>query len=190
MEKIKSYIAEAANLKNSLLGNQEFLDSIGKTIELISNCFKEGNKFLIAGNGGSAAEAQHFAAEIVSGFKNHERKGYPAIALTTDSSVITAWSNDKSFDTVFARQIEALGKKGDIFLGISTSGNSENLIEGVKKAKAMRIKTICFLGQGGGKLKNVADCEIIVPSDNVPRIQETQMMLTHIICEEIEKTFI
>lgn len=189
MDTIRNYIVEAGDLKNSLLQNAEFLDSIEKAIETIKICFKNGNKLLIAGNGGSAAEAQHFAGEIVSGYKNHERKGYPAIALTTNSSIMTAWSNDKNFDTVFARQIEALGKSGDIFLGISTSGNSENLIEAVKKAKVMRIKTICFLGKGGGKLKDIADCEIIVPSDNVPRIQETQMMLTHIICEEVEKSF-
>ncbi len=190
MDEIKSYIAEAVNLKNSLLANTDFLDSIGKAIELLNNCFKSGNKLLIAGNGGSAAEAQHFAGEIVAGYKNHERRGYPAIALTTDASILTAWSNDKNFATVFARQIEALGKKGDIFLGISTSGNSENLIEGVKKAKEMGIATICFLGKGGGKLKNLADYAIIVPSDNTPRIQEAQTMLTHIICEEIEKTFV
>lgn len=190
MEEIKSYIAGAVNLKSSLSNNEDFINSVGKAIELILNCLNSGNKLLIAGNGGSAAEAQHFAGEIVAGYKNHERKGYPAIALTTNSSILTAWSNDKSFNTVFARQIEALGRAGDVFLGISTSGNSENLIEGVKKAEAMGIKTICFLGKGGGKLKNVADYEIIVPSDNVPRIQEVQMMLTHIICEEVEKTFV
>lgn len=189
MENIKKYIEETSNLKTSLLKSEDFINSVAKAIELINNCFKNGNKLLIAGNGGSAVEAQHFAGEIVAGYKNHERKGYPAIALTTDSSILTAWSNDKSFNTVFARQIEALGKSGDIFLGISTSGNSENLIEGIKKAKEMGIYTICFLGKGGGKLKNMADHAIIVPSDNVPRIQETQMMLTHIICEEVEKSF-
>ena len=187
-EIIKSYIGEAADLKNALLGNSEFVRAVYKAIEIVNNCFRSGNKLLIAGNGGSAAEAQHFAAEIVTGYKNFERKGYPAIALTTDSSMMTAWSNDKNFHTLFARKIEALGKQGDVFVGISTSGNSQNIIEGVKRAKEMGIKTICFLGRDGGKLKNLADHVIVVPSENTPRIQEVHMMLTHIICEEVEKT--
>lgn len=188
VEKIKSYINEAIHLKETLIGSTDFLFSVDKAIEMVNDCFRRGNKLLIAGNGGSAAEAQHFAAEIVSGYKNHERKGYPAIALTTDSSIITAWSNDKSFNTLFARQIEALGREGDVFLGISTSGNSQNIIEGVKKAKEMKLKTICFLGRDGGKLKSLTDQAIIVPSHNTPRIQEIHMMLTHSICEEVEKT--
>lgn len=188
ISEIKKYIQESADLKRSLLDNSDFLDSTQKVLDIIVTCFKGGNKLLIAGNGGSAAEAQHFAAEIVSGYKNHERKGYPAIALTTDSSIITAWSNDKDFKTLFSRQIEALGKKGDVFLGISTSGNSENLIEGAKKARDLGIKTVCFLGRDGGKLKSLVDQAVVIPSENTPRIQEAQMMLTHVICEELENT--
>jgi D-sedoheptulose 7-phosphate isomerase len=144
---------------------------------------------LIAGNGGSAADAQHFAGEIVGRFKK-ERKGYPAIALTTDASIITSWANDYDFNTIFSRQIEALGKEGDVFLGISTSGNSKNIIEAVKKAKEMGIFCICLLGKDGGELKNLTDLSIIIPSDNTPRIQECHIMIIHIICEELEKSFL
>jgi D-sedoheptulose 7-phosphate isomerase len=124
---------------------------------------------------------------MVGRFKK-ERKGYPAIALTTDSSIITAWSNDYGFDTVFSRQLEALGREGDIFLGISTSGNSKNIIEAVKKAKQLGIFSICLLGHDGGKLRNIADISILVPSDNTPRIQECHIMFIHMICEEVEKS--
>ena len=186
-EAIKTYISEAVNLKSSLLSNEDFLQSIQKTIAIISNCLQNGKKLLVAGNGGSAAEAQHFVAEIVSGYKNFERKGYPAVALTTNSSIITAWSNDHDFRSLFARQIEALGQSGDVFLAISTSGNSQNLIEGVKKAKEMKIINVCFLGRDGGKLKEFADQAIIVPHSDTPRIQEVHMLLTHIICEALER---
>lgn len=185
---LNQYIEEALELKKDLLKNEEFFHSVDKAIEVLNDCFKRGNKVLLAGNGGSAAEAQHFATEIVSGYKNFERKGYPAIALTTDTSTLTAWSNDHGFHTVFARKLEALGTRGDVFIGISTSGNSKNVIEAVKKAKEMGIQTICFLGRDGGKLKELADHSIVAPSHNTPRIQEVHMLLTHIICEEVEKT--
>jgi len=186
-EIIENYITESTDLKKSLLSDADFLRSVDKAIEILNECFRRGNKVLLAGNGGSAAEAQHFAAEIVSGYKNFERKGYPAIALTTNSSTMTAWGNDHDFHTLFARQLEALGKPGDVFIGISTSGNSKNIIEAVKKAKDLNIPTICFLGRDGGKLKELTDYSIIVPSHNTPRIQEVHMLLTHIICEEVEK---
>ena len=187
---IKNYIEESADLKKDLINNEDFIGAVGSAIDIISNCFENGNKLLIAGNGGSAAEAQHFAAEIVSGYKNPKRKGYPAIALTTNSSIMTAWSNDHDFNTLFARQLEALGQEGDVFIGISTSGNSKNLIEGVNRAKDIGIKTICFLGKEGGRLKDIAHHSIVVPSHNVPRIQEVHTLLTHMICEEVEKTML
>ncbi len=182
------YIEESLELKKNLLKDEAFVGVIQKAIDILSECYRRGNKVLIAGNGGSAAEAQHFAAEIISGYKNFERKGYPAIALTTDSSILTAWSNDHDFHTLFARELEALGQVGDVFIGISTSGNSKNLIGAVKKAKDMGIQTICFLGRDGGKLREITDHSIIVPSHNTPRIQEVHMLLTHMICEEVEKT--
>ena len=185
---MKNQIKESIEVKNKLLNNKDILNELNLIISKINECFRGGYKLLIAGNGGSAADAQHFAGEIVGRYKK-ERKGFPAIALTTDSSVLTSWSNDYSFDTVFSRQVEALAKKGDIFFSISTSGNSKNIIEGVKKAKEIGITTICLLGKDGGKLKDLADLSIVVPSDNTPRIQECHIMLIHIICEEVEKNF-
>lgn len=184
------YFEESLALKNALVEDKQFHASVERAIAMLSACFKRGNKMLIAGNGGSAADAQHFAGEIVSGYKNLSRKGYPAIALTTDSSIMTAWSNDREhgFHTLFARKLQALGNKGDVFLAISTSGNSKNLIEAAKVAKEHGIETLAFLGKGGGELKNHVDHSIIVPSDNVPRIQEIHIFLTHTICEELEKT--
>lgn len=183
---MKGYIKESIEVKNKILECPEMLDKLSFVVSKVKECFRKGNKVLVAGNGGSAADAQHFVTEFVGRYKK-ERKGLPAIALTTDTSILTAWSNDYSFDTVFSRQIEALGKPGDIFFGISTSGNSKNIIEGVKKAKELDINTICLLGKDGGTLKNLADISIIVPSDNTPRVQEAHIMLIHIICEEVEK---
>jgi D-sedoheptulose 7-phosphate isomerase len=185
---LKEFIEDSINVKKALLGDKNFIETLQVAINLLNNCFKDGNKILIAGNGGSAADSQHFAAEIVCKFKR-ERRAYPALALTDNCSIITAWSNDYDFKSVFSRQIEALGKPGDIFIGISTSGNSENITSGVNKAKEMGLKTICLLGRDGGKLKNSADINLIVPSDNTPRVQEVHNMLIHIICEEVEKSF-
>ena len=185
---MRNEIKESIEVKNKLLNSEGILNELSLIVDKINQCFQQGHKLLIAGNGGSAADAQHFAGEIVGRYKK-ERKGYPAIALTTDSSILTSWANDYSFDTVFLRQIEALAEKGDIFFGISTSGNSKNIIEGVKKAKEFGITTICLLGKDGGVLKDLADFSIIIPSNNTPRIQECHIMLIHIICEEVEKNF-
>ena len=185
---IKNYIQESIDLKRTLLKDEDFIKKIENVINLLADCFKSGNKILIAGNGGSAADSQHFAAEIVCKFKK-ERRGYPAIALTANTSIITAWSNDYDLNSVFSRQIEALGKSGDVFIGISTSGNSENIVSVVSKAKEMGIKTICLLGNDGGKLKNAADLSIIVPSSNTPRIQEIHILLLHLMAEELEENF-
>ncbi|MBU1165992.1 D-sedoheptulose 7-phosphate isomerase, partial [Candidatus Micrarchaeota archaeon] len=140
---------------------------------------------LICGNGGSAADAQHFAAELVGRYKK-ERKALPAIALTTDTSVITAISNDYGFEHVFSRQVEALSAGGDVLFLISTSGNSPNLLEAAKKAKTLGIKIIGLLGKGGGKLKSMCDHAIVIPSDNTPRIQEMHVLVIHMICESVE----
>jgi len=155
-------------------------------VEKITECLERGNKILICGNGGSAADSQHFAAELVGRFKL-ERKGLPAIALTTDTSILTAIGNDYGFDQIFERQVEALGKEGDILVGISTSGNSENVIRAVKKAKEIGIYTIGLLGKSGGKLKDLVDLSLVVPSNNTPRIQECHVLIYHIVCEEVEK---
>jgi D-sedoheptulose 7-phosphate isomerase len=146
---------------------------------------RNGNKILLCGNGGSAADAQHFSAELVGRYKK-ERRGLPAIALTTDSSAVTAISNDYGYDMVFSRQVEALGAKGDMLILISTSGNSQNLLEAAAKAKEKGIKTIGLLGKGGGKLLPLCDLAVVVPSDNTPRIQEMHGMAIHMICGLIE----
>lgn len=181
----KKYLEESINIQKQIMYDDSFWRQISRTISLISKCFKNGKKLLIAGNGGSAADAQHFAAEFIGRYKL-TREPYPAIALTVDTSVITAWCNDFDFKTLFSRQIKALGKKGDIFVGISTSGNSQNILEGILAAKEKKIKTIALLGSNGGKIKNLADINIIIPSGNTPRIQEVHTLLIHIICEQVE----
>ncbi len=154
--------------------------------EVLLKTLKGGNKVLLMGNGGSAGDCQHIAAEIVGRFKR-ERRGYPAIALTTDTSILTALSNDYSFEEVFERQIEALAKKGDLVVGISTSGNSKNVIRGILKAKEIGCYTVGLLGKGGGKLKSLVDLAIVVPSNNTQRVQECHILIGHIVCEILDE---
>lgn len=179
--KIIEAIEESIKAKKGL--NPE---AIGEAAKIISGTLKDGGKVLIAGNGGSAADSQHFAAELIGRFMK-ERRSLPAIALTTDTSVLTAWSNDYSFDSLFERQLEGIGAKGDIFIGISTSGNSKNIILAIQKAKRMGIKTVCLLGKDGGKLKGMSDAEIIVRHNETPRIQEAHITALHIIAGIIEE---
>ncbi len=168
----------------------ETLKSQIPTIEKIAiQCaaaLENGKKIMIVGNGGSAADAQHIAAELVGRFLK-KRKGLAAIALTTDTSAITAISNDFGFDKVFSRQIEALGQEGDVLLAISTSGNSENIIQSVIQSKLMGIETIGLLGNNGGQLAKLCNFSIIVPSDVTARIQEAHILIGHILCESIEE---
>jgi D-sedoheptulose 7-phosphate isomerase len=181
---INQRISEIQNLLPVF--KEESESAILHASSLISSAFKSGAKLLICGNGGSAADSQHFAAEFVSAFSRKiKRKGLPAIALTVDSSVITAFSNDFDFDGVYARQIEALGKKGDVVAIFSTSGNSKNCIEAANMAKAMGILTVAFTGQGGA-LQNVADIVVRVPSTNTQHIQECHMIAYHLIAELVE----
>ncbi|MGM0446389.1 MAG: D-sedoheptulose 7-phosphate isomerase [Bacillota bacterium] len=144
------------------------------------------NKILVFGNGGSAADAQHLAGELV-GHYNYDRRSLPAIALTTDSSVISCIANDYSYDEIFSRQIEGLGQKNDLALGISTSGNSDNVVKAIKKANSMGLFTIAMTGKDGGKCAEVADLLLNVPSFSTPRIQEAQITILHIICELLEE---
>jgi D-sedoheptulose 7-phosphate isomerase len=145
-----------------------------------------GGKILLAGNGGSAADAQHIAAEFVGRFVR-ERRSLPAIALSTDTSAMTAISNDYGFDAVFARQVEGLGNEGDVFIGISTSGNSPNIIQAVESAREKGLKIIVFSGRNGGILRGSADVEIVVPSEVTARIQEMHILVGHIICEFVDE---
>lgn len=182
---IKSMIQESLEVKNLLI-NEEIINKIENAANIIIDAFRKDNKVLLAGNGGSASQASHFAAEFVGRYKK-DRKGLPSLALAADSSLLTAWSNDYTFDTVFERQLQAFAKPGDVFVAISTSGNSENVIRAVKEAKRLGVHIINLLGKGGGKMKNSGDVEIIVPSNNTPIIQENHLMIFHIICEIIDE---
>ena len=183
-ENIKNQILESAKIKNEMVKNG--LESIEKAAELLISSINAGGKILWCGNGGSAADAQHLATELMGGMSDHDRMPIPSIALTTDSSFITAWSNDTDFDSIFSRQVQGLGAEGDVLIGISTSGNSENVINALKQAKYKNLKTIAFTGKTGGSLDGIADITIKVPSDNTQRIQESHIMIGQILCSLIE----
>lgn len=182
---IQDAILESIRVKEELL-NTSTGDIIKITNKIISS-LKKGGKLIIFGNGGSASDAQHIAAELVGRFKK-DRLALPAIALTVNTSIITALANDFGYDTVFARQIEALAKKPDIVLGISTSGKARNVCMGLKQAKKMGISTIALTGCDGGEIKNNADFSLIIPSNVTARIQECHILVGHIICELIEES--
>jgi D-sedoheptulose 7-phosphate isomerase len=183
---ISKYIEESIALQRRLIKDKTFEKKFTKVVEVTLTTFITGNKVMVAGNGGSAADSQHFTAEFVGKYKM-VRRPYAAIALTTDTSMLTAWSNDVTFDTVFERQVEALGKPGDMFFGISTSGNSKNILKALAKAKKMGIFTVALLGGNGGRARGMADLEFVIPSKNTPRIQEMHTLLLHSIAEEVEK---
>lgn len=163
-----------------------YIDKVEKIADVMQAHMKCNHKVLLAGNGGSAADAQHFAGEMVGRFLR-EREAVPAIALTTDSSVVTCIANDYGYDNVFARQVEGLGRQGDIFVAISTSGNSLNLVKALQAAKKKEMITIGLLGKEGGKMKEVCDYALIVPSQSTPRIQEIHTLTVHILCELLEE---
>ncbi|MFC3847773.1 D-sedoheptulose 7-phosphate isomerase [Helicobacter baculiformis] len=171
---------------------QETLSLLGKEIEgaalLLIEALKEGNKVLICGNGGSAADAQHFAAELTGRYKR-ERAGLPAIALSTDTSALTAIANDYGYPRVFARQVEALGRQGDYLVGISTSGNSENVLLALQRGKELGLSTLGLSGHQGGKMRALCDCHLVVPSTDTPRIQEMHILIIHLLCDAIERAF-
>jgi D-sedoheptulose 7-phosphate isomerase len=185
-ERIKKQIKESAELKKKILESPALLADIEKTSLKISDALRNGHKLLIAGNGGSAADAQHIAAEMVNRFA-FERPGLPAIALTTDTSILTSVSNDSGFDKVFSRQLEALGNRGDIFIGISTSGNSPNIINALNICKGKKIFTVGLTGSSAGKTEKLCEICLKVPSDETPRIQEMHILLEHIICSLVEE---
>ncbi|MCK6621277.1 MAG: D-sedoheptulose 7-phosphate isomerase [Calditrichaceae bacterium] len=165
---------------------EQNVETINRIIETARESLQTGHKLLLFGNGGSAADSQHIAAEFVSRFVM-ERQALPAIALTVDTSILTATGNDYHFDRVFARQIEALGQAGDVAWGISTSGNSPNVLKGMEEARRKGLKTIAFTGESGGKLKDAVDICLMVPSRNTARIQESHIMAAHIICGAVER---
>lgn len=178
---INEQIRNLENLKES-----NYSEKVLSISKILLECLKKGNKILIAGNGGSASDAQHFAGEIVGRFLL-ERKALACVCLNTDTSVMTCIANDYSYDDVVSRQIEGIGKEGDVFIGISTSGNSKNVIKAVEKSKQMGITTIGFLGKDGGELKNLTDEALIIPYKSTARVQEHHIMSVHLICEIVEK---
>ena len=175
-------MVESSNL---ILNSINLSEKIEESINEIIKCFKRGNKIIVFGNGGSAADAQHIVAEFIGRFQK-ERKSLPAISLTTDSSIITSLANDYSYDIVFSRQCESLVSKGDVVIGISTSGKSKNVKEGIKAAKKKGAITIGLLGGDGGTIKNIVDISIVVLSTNTARIQEVHRVIYHIICDVVE----
>lgn len=176
-------IEESINLKGYLLSEAQNLIKISQ--QLI-RALKNGNKILLCGNGGSAADAQHIAAELAGRF-NYDRDSLPAIALTTNTSSLTAIANDYGYEAVFAKQVQGLAKKGDVVIAISTGGNSPNVVLAIEEAKKKEAITIGFVGKQGGKLKELVDYIIHVPSNNTPRIQETHIFVGHIICGLVEE---
>ena len=163
-------------------------ESVESAAQICINTLKNGNKILIFGNGGSAADAQHIAAELVGRYKV-ERKGLPAIALTTDSSALTCISNDYGYEQVFSRQIEALANSGDVVIGISTGGTSHNVISALDVAKNIGCKAIGFSGRGGGEMNDSCDVNLVVPDNDTPRIQEMHILIGHTICQLIDNGF-
>lgn len=182
-DQIKKIMIESSNV---ILNSINLSEKIEESINEITKCFKRGNKIIVFGNGGSAADAQHIVAEFIGRFQK-ERKSLPAISLTTDSSIITSLANDYSYNIVFSRQCESLVSKGDVVIGISTSGKSKNVEDGIKTAKKKGAITIGLLGSDGGTIKDFTDISIIVPSINTARIQEVHRVIYHIICDVVEK---
>lgn len=180
----RKIIRDSAKTKLSMLDT--CIDDIVRASEIMLESIRNGNKILWCGNGGSAADAQHMAAELMGGLRSHKRKPIASIALTTDTSFITAWANDTSYDHIFSRQIEGLGSSGDILVAISTSGNSKNVLNALETAKETGIQSIILTGGSKGKMKNKGDVLISVPSDDTQRIQECHLLIEHILCENIE----
>ncbi len=185
MFNIDDYISKSINVKTQILNDTNIKNQITEVSQKIVAAFKNGNKILIAGNGGSAADSQHFAAELVSKFF-FDRPGLPAIALTTDTSILTAIGNDYGYENSFSRQIQAIGKKGDIFLGISTSGNSKNIVKAVNMANELGIDTVGLVGSQKCVMDDICKTILKVPSNSTPNIQEAQLMIEHMICAIVE----
>jgi D-sedoheptulose 7-phosphate isomerase len=183
---IRDQIKSSLELKQRLLEMPDIIEEIEKSSLAIISAYRKRNKLLLAGNGGSAADAQHIAAELVNRF-GFDRPGLNAIALTTDTSILTSVGNDSGFEKIFARQADALGIEGDVFLALSTSGNSGNLVEALKVCRAKKILTIGLTGSTGGNMADLCDICIKVPSSDTPRIQETHIMIGHIICSIVEE---
>jgi D-sedoheptulose 7-phosphate isomerase len=186
MKSLLEQLKETASSLDKLIQDTKTEEKVNQSIQLILDHLKKDLPLLICGNGGSASDSMHIAGELVGRFLK-ERKALNVISLTADSAILTAWANDYSYEDVFARQVEAYGKRGGVLLAISTSGNSKNVIQAVEMAKKYNVKTIALTGEGGGKLSSLVDILLDVPSKHTPRIQEMHIMLYHYICERIEE---
>lgn len=187
-EQIKSIISASISVKQHILANDAMIQQLATVSQLITTAFKNGNKVLFCGNGGSAADAQHLAAEFSGRFYT-DRDALPAEALHVNTSYLTAVANDYSYDVVYARLVKGLGHKGDVLIGLSTSGNSKNIIEAFKVANEKGMITIAFTGETGGQMKDMSDYLFNVPSKDTPRIQESHIMMGHIICQLVEEQY-
>lgn len=183
---IKDQVKKSYETKQAIYENESLINKIEEVSKLCVKLYMGKNKTILAGNGGSAADAQHIAAELVGRY-GFDRPSIPSLALTTDTSCLTAIGNDYGYDKVFSRQLEGMGQEGDLFIGISTSGNSKNIINAFISAKERGITTVALVGRDGGEMAKMADIALVVPSDSTPRIQESHILIGHIICDIIEK---
>ena len=181
---IENQLRASAELKRKMADT--VVDSMLQAIETVIHALQSGGKVLLCGNGGSAADSQHIAAELVGRFKK-DRKGMPAIALTTDTSILTSVANDFGYEEIFRRQVEALGEQGDVLIGISTSGRSKNVVLAIQKAREMGIVTIALIGEAMGPVSDAADITVSIPSTDTPRIQEGHITFGHILCDLVER---
>jgi len=185
MNTIKQQLLDSAEVKR--LVAEELTEKIDQAVQMVIASYRNGGKLILFGNGGSVADAQHLAGEMVGRFLK-ERAALPAIALSANTSILTALGNDYDFDVIFSRQLEAWAEAGDVVIGISTSGNSSNVLKGIEKAKSLNAKTIGLTERGGGQLAKIVDLALIVPSNHTPRIQEAQITIGHILCDIVEQT--
>ena len=188
MEKIRSILAASIDVKQQILADPELLNNIAASAEQITKAFQQKNRIYLCGNGGSAADAQHLAAEFSGRFYT-DRKALPAEALHVNTSYLTAVANDYSYDVVYARLIEGISNPGDILIGLSTSGNSANVVKAFETARTMGVITIGFTGKDGGKMRDLSNLWIGVPSQDTPRIQEAHITIGHIICQLVEEAY-
>lgn len=188
MEKIKNIIQSSIDTKQQVLQNEALLQTIAAVVTVIVDAFKKGNRIYFCGNGGSAADAQHLAAEFSGRFYT-DRKALPAEALHCNTSYLTAVGNDYSFDVIYSRLIDGIGEAGDVLIGLSTSGNSKNIVKAFEKCREKNIVTIGFTGAGGGALKDLSDYLVNIPSADTPRIQESHILIGHIVCQLVEEKY-
>ena len=188
MDKIKKIIKASIDTKQSVLQNEGLLKTIAESVDVIVNAFRNGKRVYFCGNGGSAADAQHLAAEFSGRFYT-DRKALPAEALHCNTSYLTAVANDYGFDEIYSRLIDGIGEQGDVLVGLSTSGNSPNILKAFKTAKKKEMITIGFTGKSGGKMRTLCDHLINIPSTDTPRIQESHIMVGHIICQLVEEKY-